>query len=58
MALQRRLTGLSDEKAVQALTEKFLVMMCGPTREAAFFVGNQVKRPHVFSVLGVYYPPR
>jgi hypothetical protein len=28
------------------------------SRDVAFYVGNQAKRPHVFSVLGVYYPQR
>jgi hypothetical protein len=31
-------------------------MMCDPRRDTAFYVGNQAKRAHVFSVLGVYYP--
>lgn len=33
-------------------------MMCDPRRNVAFYVGNQAKRTHVFSVLGVYYPER
>jgi hypothetical protein len=32
--------------------------MCATDREIAFYVGNQAKRPRVFSVLGVYYPKR
>lgn len=57
-ALQRRLSQTSDEQMKAALTEKFLTMMCSATRDVAFFVGNQAKRVHVFSVLGAYYPSR
>lgn len=58
VALQRRLSNLADEELRRALEEKFLTMMCDPKRDTAFFVGNQAKRAHVFSVLGVYYPTR
>jgi hypothetical protein len=58
VALQRRLDGLSDEETIDEIRKKFLTMMCAPNRDVAFFVGNQAKRPHVFSVLGVYYPSR
>lgn len=40
------------------LEQKFLHEMCRPTRDVAFYVGNQAKRTNVFSVLGVYWPPR
>lgn len=56
--LQRQLAGSSDEHTCAQLREKFLVMMCAPDRDTAFFVGNQAKRVRVFSVLGVYYPRR
>jgi hypothetical protein len=58
VALQRRLKYLSDGELKRQLTEKFLSMMCDPARDVAFYVGNQAKRAHVFSVLGVYYPGR
>lgn len=58
VALQRRLRHHSDEEAVRELRTKFLDMMCGPERDVAFYVGNQAKRRHTFSVLGVYYPSR
>ncbi len=58
VALQRRLSHLPDTEARQHLTDRFLGAMCGPDRATAFFVGNQAKRVHVFSVLGVYYPKR
>lgn len=56
VALQRKLHGSPDEIAA-ALKEKFLGL-CGSDRDVAFYVGNQAKRQHVFSVLGVYYPTR
>ncbi|WP_433315602.1 hypothetical protein [Micromonospora chersina] len=58
VVLQRRLRHYSDEEARGALKKKFLDMMCAPKRDVAFYVGNQAKRRHVFSVLGVYYPER
>jgi hypothetical protein len=42
----------------RVLEDKFLMMMCDRRRDVAFYVGNQAKRVHVFSVLGVYYPER
>jgi hypothetical protein len=59
VAFQRRhLEGLTDAEAVQKLREKFIGELCAPDRDVAFYVGNQAKRPHVFSVLGVYWPKR
>lgn len=58
VALQRRLRNQSDAELQQALRERFLGMMCAPSRNVAFYVGNQAKRVNVFSVLGVYYPKR
>ncbi len=59
VAFQRkRLVGLPAGKARQVLIDKFLGELCGPDRDVAFYVGNQAKRPHVFSVLGVYWPKR
>lgn len=56
VALQRRFAYLSDVELCGMLEQRFLTMMCDSTRSTAFYVGNQAKRPHVFSVLGVYYP--
>ncbi|MEU4679842.1 hypothetical protein [Micromonospora sp. NPDC023737] len=58
VALQRRLAGHSDAALKEALEAKFLGEMCSPNRDVAFYVGNQAKRVHVFSVLGVYWPKR
>jgi hypothetical protein len=56
--LQRQLAGSTDEHMRAELQAKFVYMMCHPSRDVAFYVGNQAKRVHVFSVLGVYYPKR
>src|SRR5262249_1751838 len=58
VALQRRLSGQTDELSAQAVREVFLDRMCGPARDVMFYVGNQAKHQHTFSVLGVYWPPR
>jgi hypothetical protein len=55
---QRRLSGRGDDELRQAIRDKFLGELCGPGRDVAFYVGNQAKRARVFSVLGVYWPPR
>jgi hypothetical protein len=59
IALQRRLAGYSDAeaKAKAQLRTKFLDELCAPTKDVAFYVGNQAKRRKTFSVLGVHYPP-
>jgi hypothetical protein len=58
VAFQRRLAGASDDELRRAISAKFLDELCSPTRDVAFYVGNQAKRAHVFSVLGVYWPPK
>ena len=46
-----------DEEAIEALRARFLYELCNlSTNEVSFYVGNQAKRAHTFSVLGVYYP--
>ncbi|BCJ65839.1 hypothetical protein [Polymorphospora rubra] len=58
VAFQRSLRGSSDTELRQALEQKFLHELCAPSRDVAFYVGNQAKRVNVFSVLGVYWPPK
>jgi hypothetical protein len=38
--------------------DKFLDQMCAADHDVAFYVGNQARHVGVFSVLGVYWPPR
>ena len=56
VALQRSLHEYSDAALKVALRAKFLDELCAPERDVSFYVGNQAKRVHVFSVLGVYWP--
>jgi hypothetical protein len=56
VALQRRLSGDADGDARAKLKQRFVDEICGSANDVAFFVGNQAKHPHTFSVLGVYYP--
>lgn len=56
VAFQRKLGDLSDEEACRTIEAQFVGRLCAPNRDVAFYVGNQAKRAHVFSVLGVYYP--
>lgn len=58
VAFQHRFAGHSDAALREALEAKFLGEMCAPSRDVAFYVGNQAKRVHIFSVLGVYWPKR
>ncbi|GAA3096400.1 hypothetical protein [Nonomuraea salmonea] len=58
VAHQRRLGAHDDAGVRQELRERWLEKICGADRDTVFFVGNQAKRPHVFSVLGAFYPPR
>ncbi|HEV8528647.1 MAG TPA: hypothetical protein VGS60_14040 [Actinomycetes bacterium] len=58
VAFQGRLARVGDEELRQAISGKFLDELCAPSRDVAFYVGNQAKRAHVFSVLGVYWPPK
>jgi hypothetical protein len=54
VALERRLKHLNDAAAMGELRKRFFEEMCAPARGPMFFVGNQLKYPLAFSVLGVY----
>lgn len=58
VAHQRKLAGWSDAGAKAELRARWLDKMCSRERDTALYVGNQAKRQHVFSVLGLFYPPR
>lgn len=57
VALQRKIPGLGDQEARDAIRKRFLDEICGPAKDLIFFVGNQQKRPAGFMVLGLFYPP-
>lgn len=56
-ALQYRFANADDAELEAIIRQKFLDEKVKPGRDLAFYVGNQAKREHVFSVLGVYNPP-
>ncbi len=58
VAHQRRLSGWDDASAKAELRSRWLDGMCGDDKDTVFYVGNQAKRQHVFSVLGLFYPSR
>ncbi|KRE72747.1 hypothetical protein [Arthrobacter sp. Soil762] len=51
---QRHHAADSDEVAIAAIRKRFFTEMCSPERGPILFVGNQAKRHHTFSVLGIY----
>lgn len=57
VAFQRHLGRMSDELATQAIQEKFMGMVCAPSKDTCFFVGNQAKHRNTFGVIGMWYPP-
>ncbi|WP_442931209.1 hypothetical protein [Micromonospora sp. NBC_00389] len=58
VALQHRLSQLTDAEAADQLRHKFLTQLCAADRDVAFYVGNQAARPQSFSIGGVYAPRR
>jgi hypothetical protein len=40
------------------MRERWLGQLCGPTRDTAFYIGNQHQHPNAFLVLGVWWPER
>jgi hypothetical protein len=58
VALQHRLRGHGDDELQQVIRTKFLDEKVKRDREIGFYVGNQAKREHTFSVLGVHTAPR
>ncbi|GGM71938.1 hypothetical protein GCM10010106_17830 [Thermopolyspora flexuosa] len=58
VAHQRNMGNRDDAEICAELRKRWLEHMCGADRDTAFYVGNQAKRRHVFSVLGVFYPSR
>lgn len=57
VAFQRRLPA-DDERATQAIRQRWLLELCAPERDVSFYVGNQAKRHQTYSILGVVYPRR
>lgn len=55
---QRRLSDWEEASAKAELRARWLDKMCGDDKDTVFYIGNQAKRQHVFSVLGLFYPSR
>ncbi len=53
-----RLRDLTDSQAVAALREKFFNEVCASDRDTCFYIGNQAKRRHTFSIIGIWWPPK
>ncbi|MHC4682121.1 MAG: hypothetical protein ACYTEK_25935 [Planctomycetota bacterium] len=47
----------TQELLLQMVEQKWLEI-CGPKKDAYFYVGNMWQRPKQFMVLGVFYPPK
>lgn len=56
-ALQYRFADCDDLELEAIIRQKFFHEKFKPGRDVAFYVGNQAKWEHVFSVLGIYNPP-
>jgi hypothetical protein len=52
-----RMKGYPEDELPDRLRNKFFTQMCASDRDTYFFLGNQQKRPRVFMVLGVFWPP-
>jgi hypothetical protein len=47
-----------DEQALEKIKRKWTQQLWAPDRDASLFVGNQLKNPDGFMVLGVFWPPK
>ena len=48
----------SQDELIQKIEERWLTMMCSFKKDVYFFVGNMWRRPDIFMILGVFYPPK
>ncbi len=58
VALQHRLRSRTDAEVISAIKQKFFTDKVRLRHDTAFYVGNQAKWEHAFSVLGVYTEAR
>lgn len=42
----------------EMLKKKVMKMICGPKRETYLLIGNMSRHPHIFCVLGFFWPPK
>ena len=48
--------GMSRKNAANKVREKFLFELCGPDKDAHFFMGTILAHPKTWVVIGVFYP--
>ena len=51
-------TDYSVAERLVRIRRRWLEDLCGPSRDAHFYVGNQNQHPGSFLVLGVFWPPK
>lgn len=54
VALERHLRDRDDKTVMSEMRKRFFDEMCATNRQPLFFVGNQLKHPLAYSVIGVY----
>jgi hypothetical protein len=54
----RQTAGRPEEERLERLIQRWRDTVCGPERDPHFFAGNIAKRPQVFVLLGVFWPPK
>lgn len=50
--------GATPEGAANSVRDKFLNVLCGPTKDTHFYVGTVSAHPKSWVVIGVFYPTR
>jgi hypothetical protein len=55
-ALYRKVKGENDWQ--DRIRNKVLKTICGPKRETHLLIGNMSQHPHIFCILGFFWPPK
>lgn len=55
-ALYRKVKGRKDWKV--QITDKVIKTICGEKRETHLLIGNMSHHPHIFCILGFFWPPK
>jgi hypothetical protein len=53
-----RRSGRSADQACSEVTEMLRTRVCGPDQDTYFFLGNIAAHPHVFTIVGLWYPKK
>ena len=54
--LYRKTKGKKDWELM--IKKKIMEMICGPKRETYLLIGNMSRHPHIFCILGFFWPPK